>query len=672
MITALLELDRYLYGLINITLHHDLLDVVMRYITRHPPLLFLLAAIALAPRFRSRLLLTTLLAVIASGISDGTVEILKHVFMRERPFLVLPSINTPETAHSFSFPSAHASNAFAVATAFFYFHRRWGIPFLVIAVLVAFSRVYLGVHYPSDVLVGAGVGAACFFAALSVYRKIKDVYEVDRLAGFFFIVMLGSIPLRLLYIKYGPLDLIGDEAHYWEWSRRLALSYYSKGPVIAYLIALTTKLGGNTVVAVRFLAPVLLSLSSYLLYRLATVMFGSRKAGALAGILLLIVPLFATYGVIMTIDAPFLFFWCLGLIVFWKALQAEQPAYWYLGGIILGLGFLAKYIMAFFPLCVLIFLLLSKQDRLKLKSIHPYLAAVLSLVVASPVFIWNAMNGWVTFLHTAGHARIREGLRISPASFFEFIGSQVGVLTPLLFGLFIYLLIRKRPDPSEYSRERRYLLSFSLPVLAFFLLKSLQGTVEANWAMVGYPSLLVLGSHSLVQSWAGFSRRMKGFAITSFALTLLLTGVMHLGPLLGLPERLDPSARMAGWKELGEEADRIRVDMAAEGPLFIFSDNYMIASELAFYMKDHPTTYCVNLGRRMNQYDLWPGFDGLIGYNALFIKRGGRIPEILVRAFERYEQSELRFMTRQGLAREFTVVRFYNFKGGTFLPPKKY
>ncbi|MDH7499215.1 MAG: hypothetical protein QHH30_02355, partial [candidate division NC10 bacterium] len=48
--------------------------------------------------------------------------------------------------------------------------------------------------------------------------------------------------IRLLYIQWGPLDLAPDEAHYWEWSRHLDISYYSKGPMVAFLIFLLTSL----------------------------------------------------------------------------------------------------------------------------------------------------------------------------------------------------------------------------------------------------------------------------------------------------------------------------------------------------------------------------------------------------------------------------------------------
>jgi len=662
-------IDKALYSFINGTLSNPVLDLVMRFFSAWPwpGILMLITFAVLLPRYRSQLILPFLLSAIAVGISDGLAGMIKDIVMRERPFLVLPSVNTPETSSSFSFPSAHASNTFAFAVGMYYYLRKPALAFIIIAAIVSFSRVYLGVHYVSDVIGGALLGAGSFFMVNTIFKKIKELLMENRAAGYFFLLLVLSIPLRLLYLKYGHLDLIGDEAHYWEWTRRLDLSYYSKGPVIAWIIAFTTWIGGNNAVAVRFLAPFLLFFSSFFIYKLTVDQFHDKTAGALAGALILTIPLFAVFGVIMTIDGPFLFLWCLALWTFWRAIALEKPGYWYLTGALIGLGFMTKYIMLLFYPCALIFLFLSKRDRPLLKTVHPWLSAVLGTLVLSPVIIWNARNGWVTFLHTAGHANLEGGFTISLSRFFDFFFSQIGILTPLFVVLAFVLIIKFRNSFPEMDREKTFLLSFSLPILAFFLLKSLQGKVEANWAMVAYPSLVLLVSWYVVKGWSGFNRRFRIFTAASLLFIAPLSIIMHFPFSLPLPQDINPATRLAGWQELGEEASKVYDEMEKEGPLFVFSNSYTIASELAFYMKGHPVTYCAQLGRRMNQYDLWPGFENLIGYNALYVpSRNGEIPQILRDKFERYESTMITLTTRQGIIREFTLVRFYKFKGGHF------
>ena len=79
----------------------------------------------------------------------------------------------------------------------------------------------------------------------------------------FLILLVGLSGLNLLYVWKCPLDLCGDEAHYWEWARHIDICYYSKGPVVAYLIWLATHIGGDRPFAIRTVA-VLLSAGSLL------------------------------------------------------------------------------------------------------------------------------------------------------------------------------------------------------------------------------------------------------------------------------------------------------------------------------------------------------------------------------------------------------------------------
>src|SRR4030067_2500393 len=151
----------------------------------------------------------------------------------------------------------------------------------------------------------------------------------------------------------------------------------------------------------------------------------------------------------MPIHSQFIFFWTLSLYLFWKATdrnaskkvsfkpvrstQYSSLTYWLFLGLSVGFGLLTKYTMAFFYICALLFLIFSKEQRFWLKRKELYFAFVLSLVVFSPVIIWNTAHDWVTMKHTAGQAHVAEGLKISFKHFFDFFGSQIGVITPLLF-----------------------------------------------------------------------------------------------------------------------------------------------------------------------------------------------------------------------------------------------
>ena len=110
--------------------------------------------------------LTALTTLAADSLSFG-VKDLTH---RTRPFQAHPEIHPLYVVHSSSFPAGHAATAFAGAVLLSFVAPRLAPLFCVLAALIGFSRVYVGVHYPTDVLAGAVLGAAVGAAAALAYR----------------------------------------------------------------------------------------------------------------------------------------------------------------------------------------------------------------------------------------------------------------------------------------------------------------------------------------------------------------------------------------------------------------------------------------------------------------------------------------------------------------------
>ena len=118
----------------------------------------------------------------------GNNLILKNIFARPRPFDLDPDtyawwfksyiypdiVSRPD---SFSFPSGHSSSAFAVAFVAMFYNRKWGFINLVLAILMAFSRVYVEVHYPSDVIAGVVVGLVYALLAAIVVRLCYPLFD---------------------------------------------------------------------------------------------------------------------------------------------------------------------------------------------------------------------------------------------------------------------------------------------------------------------------------------------------------------------------------------------------------------------------------------------------------------------------------------------------------------
>jgi hypothetical protein len=134
---------------------------------------------------------------------------------------------------------------------------------------------------------------------------------------------------------------------------------------------------------------------------------------------------------------------------------------------------------------------------------------------------------------------------------------------------------------------------------------------------------------------------------------------------LGLPVRLDPTTRLLGWQELGAIVRATRDGMPNPGRTFLASDRYQITSELAFYVAGHPPAYNLNLGRRLNQYDLWETPNSKTGWDAIYVEEGVRpLDPRVTEAFERIDEP-LVADVRQGdrLVRRFAVYRAHGFRG---------
>ena len=123
----------------------------------------------------------------AALLALGVADVISHIWLRPRPYVAHPDV-----AHLFiapsadpSFPSDHATAAFAIAVSILLRHRKAGILAVVLATIVAVSRVVVGTHYPSDVLGGALIGtfAALFFWWPPVRRPLHGL--ADRVAALY-------------------------------------------------------------------------------------------------------------------------------------------------------------------------------------------------------------------------------------------------------------------------------------------------------------------------------------------------------------------------------------------------------------------------------------------------------------------------------------------------------
>jgi len=449
----------------------------------------------------------------------------------------------------------------------------------------------------------------------------KNIY-INQGAFILLGINIVLLLFRLYDAQHNPMPLNSEEAQYWLWSKHLAWSYYSKPPLIAWVNYLSTMLLGDTVPGIRVNAIIIGFILPFIHYVLAKKLFNDEKVAFWSTIVLFVLPHYHFISKVFTTDTLVLLFWSLNMLFCLNALQKDQLKYWILSGVMLGLGIISKYTMVLWvPAFVLIGFL---RNRNLLKSSRFYLSLFIALIICFPVLCWNISQAFVGAKHIFGlmgayktHGNwIRSIERI-----FEYLGGQVLCVSPFL--LPACYKVYEKWKKKELTRDEQpvsFLLVPLLLVWAFFLVLSIQKN-EVNWTFFAFTSLPLLIGYSLVRF---FSRRQRLLNIGITGVLIFMVQSPQVFDTLGLrnlyPPEIDMYRKQAAWDALGENVTNILKNTKPEH-VFIFSDSYHIASELAFYVEGNPQTYCINIGRRMNQFDLWPGIGQFENkhYDAIYV-----------------------------------------------------
>lgn len=482
---------------------------------------------------------------------------------------------------------------------------------------------------------------------------------------------------RLAYLAVVPLELSVDEAYYWDWSRQLAWGYYSKPPMVAWLIRLATLCGGHRELAIRWPASLLGTVGLWAVFALARAQFGA-KVGFWSAVAVAATPGMAAMNVLMTIDAPFLCAWAWALWSVWELLgedsdgsgKRRRQRLW-LGAAILstGCGLLSKQTMlAIFPL-TLVWLASDSEGRRQLRQPQVWLWIVGSLIFLLPVVWWNAQHNWVTLRHTQEHFQARSVDVVHKVwQGLEFVASQCGVASPLTFGLMGWLGLTALHAWPLLDRRLRFLICFSmLPLLAVLALSFTQ-KVQPNW-----PAPFHLTGIILVMAWGCLAitpKLLPAFSSppTWLKISLMTGGLLTLGtlavpfvlpstPLAG--SRLDPLARLRGWKSLGTQLGQMQQQLSgADETQVIAVTGRGPVSLLAFYLPGQPRVYRWNpTGQIVCQHDVWGGPPLEELSSALLVMQQDLpLPDQLARAFDRVERLGTLEASRGGSRREVLIV----------------
>lgn len=412
---------------------------------------------------------------------------------------------------------------------------------------------------------------------------------------------------RVLALAFDRTDLFVDEAQYWLWGQRFDFGYYSKPPLIGWLIRAVTDLAGSSAPFwVRLPAPVLHGLTGGILAALAARIAG-RGAAIWTATLYVTLPFTAVGSAMISTDTVMAPFFAGGMLFFWRLGESRRAGDALALGLCAGFAFMAKYVALFLPAGIVLAVLVAPARRIGWGN--ALLAVLAFALVIAPNVAWNVTHQFATLEHTmdnVGWVREGESAGLNWGSMGGWLAAQIAVFGPVTMGALILGVLRAR------TAERRVLAALTLPPLVVVTGQALLEKAYANWAVSAYLAGVILAVLVLPR-WGRWMALLTNLAAVTAvaALTVLAPWPAPGGkPLLN---------RYLGRTELSR---RILALATAEG-VPVYTNDRDILADLFYTGRDAGVTIYAPrpVGRPMNYYEQnFPLPDGFAG-RILVIRR---------------------------------------------------
>lgn len=450
------------------------------------------------------------------------------------------------------------------------------------------------------------------------------------------LMVAGLTAVRLAALFATPLELYPDEAQYWLWSRELAFGYFSKPPMIAWLIWLTTKIGGDAEAWVRLSAPLLHGATALVIHRIARRLYGGWSGLAAAAIYSLMPGVVLSSGLMAT-DAPLLFFLSLTIWAYVDLADAYAPRRYFVAagmGVALGLAFLSKYAAIYALGSIVLHALISREARHRWCPAAIVLFAFAFVLTLAPNFAWNASHQFSTVKHTASNANWGAQL-FNVRELSEFVLSQFGVFGPVPFAVLlggaIWLGAKKKIQSPDLL-----LLCFSAPPLIVVAGEAFVSRANANWAGAAFVAGSVLAAGWLLR-WNARRWLMGGLAVQALFAAFFVICMVNprAADAVGLSNGFK---RVRGWEQTVQAIiERTREEQALRGGVSaVAMDDRFLYNAAAYYGRDYfgqpgapPLRMWVHEASPQNQAETEAPLDATYGRRTLIVSlEGGYRPEI--------------------------------------------
>jgi 4-amino-4-deoxy-L-arabinose transferase-like glycosyltransferase len=490
---------------------------------------------------------------------------------------------------------------------------------------------------------------------LPFFERLRQTPYSIRTA---FLLVLLITCYRFIVLVTSDINIYADEAYYWGWAQHFDFGYYSKPPMVAWTIIVTTALFGDSEIAVKIGSLFLYIITAMTMYLLGRELH-DEKTGFYTLLAFTTLPAVSLSSMIISTDALFLLFWSLSLLFFIKAIREDKWRWWILLGVTGGFGLLSKYTMILFVVSAFIYLALSVPYRRHLKNARLYAGMVIAALVYSPNLLWNINNHFASFLHTRDNAHLEASL-FHFGKLAEFLGGQLAVFGPVMFIVLVTLFYRYK----TLARDERFkmLAWFVIPFFTLITVISFLSRAHANWAAPVYIASTVIVVGTLISQ--GRMKLLKIAIGINIALALVFYHYHAIAHILNieLTRKTDPHKRILGWDRLGEAVGRV---LQANPGAKLLGDDRKVMASLIYYVRPHPfnALFWNPDGSILNHYELTTDMNQEIGSDFVYITDKASIDAVAAR-FDSAEKIEaIHIPIHRDYSLDFYAYRLDGFRG---------
>lgn len=431
------------------------------------------------------------------------------------------------------------------------------------------------------------------------------------------LALLALAKLLIHLLTSGGYGYFRDELYYMAAGRRLDFGYVDYPPFVALVAALARVVGGETLLALRFLPALAGASVVFITGLIARALGGGRAAQGMAALCILITPQYLGMNSLLTMDSFDTLFWVLCLYLLVRILLGGSPHLWLWFGLVAGLGLTAKVTILYLGAAIVVGLFIGGQ-RSQFKQKELYLGGLIALAFLVPYILWNAAHDWPTLLFWQNY-----GNKLPSTPPWSFLFQQIMIMNPGLFPIWLAgLYFTFTPSGKPYR---------PIGIAYLFLLIILMIQQAKNYFLAPfYPVLFALGVVMILhhRQWPS---RWRFFGTEYVRTTALITLVFLPLTLPILP--LDWEVRYMsvfgfltprtevhetgvlpqyladrlGWVELADTVASVYQQLSPEdqSKACIFADNYGQAGALEFFGRSRGLPTVVS---GHNSYYLWgPG-----------------------------------------------------------------